>query len=104
MDPLVMLQQRELLLPAADVVVGGAFRQVVPQQVQVVGMAVEPLDRLVEFLVRAEDGELPQQRAGGGGIERMERVTQARAVRMLEVGQVRDSGAAGQNAEVGIVN
>ena len=44
MDPLVLLQQRELLLPAADVVVGGAFRQVVPQQVQVVGMAVEPLE------------------------------------------------------------
>ncbi len=45
---LVFAQDWEPLLPAADVVVGGAFRQVVPQQVQVVGMAVEPLDRLVD--------------------------------------------------------
>ncbi len=32
MDPLGLLQQRELLLPAADVAVGGAFCPVVPSR------------------------------------------------------------------------
>ena len=100
----VFLEDREPLLPAADVVVGGAFRQVIAQQVQVVGMAVEPFDRLVEFPVRAEDPELPQQGAGGGGIERMQGVTQAGAAGVLEGDQVRNVGAAGQDAQARIVH
>ena len=47
---------------------------------------------------------MPQQGAGGGGIERMQGVTQAGAAGVLEGDQVRNVGAAGQDAQARIVH
>ena len=102
-NALVFLQDGKALLPAANFAVGGAFGEVVAEQVQVVGVAMEALCRLVELSIGAEHAELPQQGAGRDGVERIERMAQARAVTVFVGGEVGDVGAAGEDAQSRIV-